>query len=62
MNTKEIKDKYYDLAKRDANYKQYPLWSTLVAADEHIAAAAYLSGWRDVTGKSLRYFRDSGKR
>jgi hypothetical protein len=59
MSTKEVKEKFYSLGITDARYNQYPLWATLIVAQEHIAAAAYLSGWRDQTGDNLRYYRDT---
>jgi hypothetical protein len=62
MSQQELKDHYYRLGVRDAQGKHYPLWSTLQLAEEYVAAAAYMHGWQYITGKSLRFFRDSGVR
>lgn len=62
MSHREIKEKFYSMGAADAQGKHYPLWSTLIIAQEHVAAAAYQSGWRDATGENLRYYRDSQRR
>ena len=62
MPTKETQEKYYQLGVADGKSKRYPLWSILVLADEHVAAAAYQSGWRNATGVNLRFFREGSRR
>lgn len=58
MPAEQLKQYYYSHGFKDCQAKRYPLWATLIAAWEHVAAAAYMSGWKDAGGGNLRYFRD----
>lgn len=62
MSTEETKTHYFTLGKSDGKKKAYPLWSTLVLAQETVAANAYLDGFRNATGVNLKFFRDGQKR
>jgi hypothetical protein len=62
MSTEEQKKHYRDHGFRDARKKRYPLYAVLTIAQEHVAAASYLIGWREGGGANLRFFREGEKR